>query len=109
MDTGLLEQVFLKVYKVKEEGGKVTLQSSLFDGTVFTFVVANHEYEAQEGDVCSFVKVARTGKGTVFSEVVLPKPALNYGHIVRVSQNDVLTHEDYFKLMQLKKQAVSPA
>ena len=95
-----LQRAFLKVSKVGEREGHVTLRSELFDGTSFEFTVPNHEYENQGTDLPALIEVGLVGNvGNVSSsgivEIILPAPVLSQGHNVRVSEQSLLRVDVY--------------
>jgi hypothetical protein len=98
-----LEKAWLRANTVNSQDGQVTVQSELFDGTVFTFSLAEHEVERQDSDTLVLVPVGLNGGNATFSEIVLPKPVLNFGHIVRVDPNSVIKWLEYRKLKELRE------
>jgi hypothetical protein len=91
-----LARGWLKVQKVREEKDKVVVRSNLFDGTFFEFTIASHQYEAQSDESPGLVCVNIIGSvGQNYTEVLLPAPALNFGHNVRVSPDAVVDWQLY--------------
>lgn len=105
--TDRLEKAWLKVNAGKSEGGSVTVQGELFDGTPFSVTLAEHEIERQDDDSLAFVPVSYNGAGSGFCEIVLPKPVLNFGHTVRVSPNSIVKWQEYRQIQEIRQKEQS--
>lgn len=89
-----LPKVWLEVNVTKTDEYGHTVSSMFFDGTPFTIHAPHAKVEIDQNDASKgLLQVGRVGAASGYVEIVLPAPALNFGHNVRVSENQLVKEQ----------------
>ena len=89
-----LVKVWLEVNIVSEDDTGYIVSSSFFDGTPFSIHALKEKVEVDHNDLKKgLLQVGKVGTASGYVEIVLPEPALSYGHNVRVKDSQLVKEQ----------------